>query len=290
MSQKTIEFKKQRELGDIITDTFKFLRQNFKPLFKAIFKITGPVFVILLFAIGYYSYLGMDILQNPFFGDNEDVDVEMYFIALFILFSSLLAFYVLLYGTVLNYIKSYIRNSGMVDNTEVFQGVKNDFGSMLAIMIVSGIITIFGLLLCVLPGIYVWVPLSLAPAMLVFARTSIADSISYAFSLIKDNWWSTFFTLFVLTLLVYLIGMIFQFPMMIYMFIKAFTISQQGSAANPAELIDWVYVFFNVISSLFQYLLSVILIVASAFIYHHLDEKKNATGSYERISNLGSYK
>lgn len=288
MSQKTIEFKKQRELGDIITDTFKFLRQNFKPLFKAIFKITGPVFVILLFAIGYYSYLGMDILQNPFFGDNEDVDVEMYFIALFILFSSLLAFYVLLYGTVLNYIKSYIRNSGMVDNTEVFQGVKNDFGSMLAIMIVSGIITIFGLLLCVLPGIYVWVPLSLAPAMLVFARTSIADSISYAFSLIKDNWWSTFFTLFVLTLLVYLIGMIFQFPMMIYMFIKAFTISQQGSAANPAELIDWVYVFFNVISSLFQYLLSVILIVASAFIYHHLDEKKNATGSYERISNLGS--
>lgn len=288
MSQKTIEFKKQRELGDIITDTFKFLRQNFKPLFKAIFKITGPVFVILLFAIGYYSYLGMDILQNPFFGDNEDIDVEMYFIALFILFSSLLAFYVLLYGTVLNYIKSYIRNLGVVDNTEVFQGVKNDFGSMLAIMIVSGTITIFGLLLCVLPGIYVWVPLSLAPAMLVFARTSIADSISYAFSLIKDNWWSTFFTLFVLTLLVYLIGMIFQFPMMIYMFIKAFTISQQGSAANPAELIDWVYVFFNVISSLFQYLLSVILIVASAFIYHHLDEKKNATGSYERISNLGS--
>lgn len=288
MSQKTIEFKKQRELGDIITDTFKFLRQNFKPLFKAIFKITGPVFVILLFAIGYYSYLGMDILQNPFFGDNEDVDVEMYLIAIFILFSSLLAFYVLLYGTVLNYIKSYIRNSGMVDNTEVFQGVKNDFGSMLAIMIVSGIITIFGLLLCVLPGIYVWVPLSLAPAMLVFARTSIADSISYSFSLIQDNWWITFFTLFVLTLLVYLIGMIFQFPMMIYMFIKAFTISQQGSAANPAELIDWVYVLFNVISSLFQYLLSVILIVASAFIYHHLDEKKNATGSYERISNLGS--
>ncbi|NJY62411.1 hypothetical protein HC174_06525 [Salinimicrobium sp. CDJ15-81-2] len=288
MSHKTIEFKKQRELGDIITDTFKFLRQNFKPLFKTIFKITGPVFVILLFAIGYYSYLGMDILQNPFFGDSEEVDVEMYFIAVFILFSSLLAFYVLLYGTVLNYIKSYIRNSGVVNSTEVFQGVKNDFGSMLAIMILVGIITIFGLLLCVLPGVYVWVPLSLAPAMLVFARTSIADSISYSFSLIKDNWWSTFFTLFVITLLVYLIGMIFQFPMMIYMFIKAFTISQQGSAANPAELIDWVYVFFNVISSLFQYLLSIILVVASAFIYHHLDEKKNATGSYERISNLGS--
>lgn len=288
MSHKVIEFKKQRELGDIITDTFKFLRQNFKPLFKAIFKITGPVFVILLFAIGYYSYLGMNILENPFFGDSLEIEIEMYLIALFILFSSLLAFYVLLYGTVLNYIKSYIRNSGVVDNTEVFQGVKNDFMSMLAVMLLAGIITVFGLLLCILPGIFVWVPLALAPAMLVFARTSVLDSISYAFNLVQNNWWMTFLTLFVITLLVYIIGMIFQFPMMIYMFIKAFTISQQGSAANPADLVDWVYVFFNVISSLFQYLLSVIGVVASAFIYHHLDEKKNATGSYERISNLGS--
>lgn len=288
MSQTIIEFKRQRELGDIITDTFKFIRLNFKPLFKAIFRITAPVFVILLFAIGYYSYLGMDILQNPFFAGNTEVNIEMYIISLFILFSSLLAFYVLLYGTVLNYIKSYIKNAGVVDQTEIFQGVKSDFGSLLGLLLLAGIITIFGLLLCILPGVYVWVPLSLAPAMLIFARTSIMDSISYSFSLVKDNWWSTFFTLFVLTLLVYIIGLIFQFPMMIYMFIKAFTISQEGSAANPAELIDWVYVFFNVISSLFQYLLSVIMVVASAFIYYHLDEKKNATGSYERISNLGS--
>ena len=288
MSQTIIEFKRQRELGDIITDTFKFIRLNFKPLFKAIFRITAPVFLILLFAIGYYSYLGMDILQNPFFAGNTEVNIEMYIISLFILFSSLLAFYVLLYGTVLNYIKSYIKNSGVVDQTEIFQGVKSDFGSLLGLLLLAGIITIFGLLLCILPGVYVWVPLSLAPAMLIFARTSIIDSISYSFSLVKDNWWSTFFTLFVLTLLVYIIGLIFQFPMMIYMFIKAFTISREGSAANPAELIDWVYVFFNVISSLFQYLLSVIMVVASAFIYYHLDEKKNATGSYERISNLGS--
>ena len=75
---------------------------------------------------------------------------------------------------------------------------------------------------------------------------------------------------------------------MIDMFIKALTMSQEGSIANPADIVDWVYVFFNVLSSLFQYLLSVIGVVASAFIYYHLDEKKNATGTYERISNLGS--
>ena len=287
MSQP-IQFRKQRELGDIITDTFKFIRQNFKPLFKDIFKTTGPVFVILIFAIGYYSYLGMDIMSNPFLNDSSNVNIEMYLISIFILFSSLVAFYVLMYNTVLHYIKSYIENDGVVDHTSVFQGVKNDFGKMLGLLLLAGIITIFGLFLCVLPGIYLWVPLALAPSMMVFARTSVFDSISYSFSLIKDNWWMTFFTLFVITLLVYIIGMIFQFPLMVYFFIKALTVSHEGSIANPADLVDWVYVFFNVLSSIFQYLLSVIGVVASAFIYYHLDEKKNATGTYERISNLGS--
>lgn len=288
MSQPPIEFRQQRELGDIITDTFKFIRQNFKPLFSAIFKIAGPVFLILLLAIGYYSYLGMDFFENPFLTNEPVINWEIYLISLFILFSSLLAFYVLLYGTVLHYINSYIKNAGVADYSEVVSGVKKDFGRILGLLLLGGIITVFGLLLCILPGIYVWVPISLAPAMLIFARTSVIDSISYSFSLVTDNWWTTFFTLFVITLLVYIIGMVFQFPLMIYFFIKALTMSQEGSAASPADLIDWVYVFFNVLSSLFQYLLSVIVIVASAFIYHSLDEKKHGTGSYERISNLGS--
>ena len=287
MSQP-IEFRKQRELGDIITDTFQFLRQNFKPLFIDIFKITSPVFVILILATGYYSYLGMDLFSNPFLDDTSGIDIEMLFISLFILFSSLIIFYVLLYNTVLHYIKSYIENSGEVDHSEVSRGVKNDFGKMLGLVLLAGIITIFALFLCFFPGVYVWVPLSLAPAMLIFARTSIMDSISYSFSLIHDNWWTTFFTLVVITLLVYMIGLIFQFPLMIYMFIKTLTMSQEGSIANPADIVDWVYVFFNVLSSLFQYLLSIIGVVASAFIYYNLDEKKNATGTYERISNLGS--
>jgi hypothetical protein len=288
MSNPTIDFRRQRELGDVISDTFKFIRQEFKPLIKTIFKITGPVFVILLLAIGYYSYLGMDLLANPFLADASEVNVEMYFISLFILFSSLLAFYVLLYNTILHYIRSYMANAGIVNDTEVFEGVKRDFGRMLGLLLLAGIMTGVGLLLCILPGVYLWVPMALTPAIMVFGRNSILDSIGQAFDLIKNNWWNTFFTLFVITLLVYIIGMIFQFPLMVYYFIKTLTMSTEGSAANPADLVDWVYVFFNVISSLFQYLLSTIVVISTAFIYYSLDEKKNATGSFERISNLGS--
>lgn len=288
MNNQTINFQKQRELGDIITDTFKFIRENFKLLSKVIFKVCGPVFLILVFALGYYSYLGLDTFQNPFFGLGDSVNSSMLIFAGFILISSLLAFYVLLYSTVLHFIKSYIQNDGLVNETQVYSGVKSDFGSMLGLLLLTAIMVAVGTLLCIFPGIYLWAPLSIAPAIMVFSGQSVVDSIGYTFTLIKNNWWTTFFTLFVIAILVYIIGLAFQLPLIFYYFFKALTGSAEVSIANPSSLVDWVTVVVNVISSLAQYLLTIIMIIATAFIYYNLDEKINFTGSYKTISELGS--
>ena len=98
----------------------------------------------------------------------------------------------------------------------------------------------------------------------------------------------TFLSLIVMTLLVYLIGLIFQIPMFIYLLVKMITVVQEGSAANPGEMFDWLYIVLSLIASIAQYLLYSILIIATAFIYYDLDEKRNFTGTYETISNLGS--
>ncbi len=288
MTENYIQFKKQRELGDIITDTFSFLRSNYKLLFQLIFKIAGPAFLVLVLALTYYSYLSLDTLETSLLDMAQTLDVGTYLITGAVLLFSMLAFYVLLYGTVFHFINSYIKNNGKVIEEEVKQGVKYDFGNLLGLLVLCGIILFFGLILCLLPGIYLWVPLSLAPAVMVFGRQSISDSIGEAFKLIKDNWWMTFFTLLVMTILVYIIGLIFQIPLFIYYFIKTFTMAQEGSVADPSTLFDWVYVVFNVLSNLVQYLLSTIIIVATAFIYYDLNEKKNFTGTYETISKLGS--
>ena len=288
MSENHIRFQKQRELGDIITDTFRFLRENYRLLLKLIFKITGPVFLIVLLALGYYSYLSLESLGNPFLSLGTGENITMIFSSLFILMSSLLAFYVLLNGTVLHFIRSYIENEGNVQERAVFEGVKHDFGRLLGLLILGTVIVGFGMMLCVLPGIYLWAPIAITPAIMIFGRLSVTDSIGEAFKLIRDNWWSTFFSLLVVVILVYIIGLIFQFPMLIYFFLKTLTSVQEGSVADPSSLFDWVYVVFNVISSLFQYLLSTIVIVATALIYYNLDEKKNFTGSYQTINNLGS--
>ena len=38
-----IEFKKKRELGDVLSDTFAFLRSQFKPFFNVFLKIVGLI-------------------------------------------------------------------------------------------------------------------------------------------------------------------------------------------------------------------------------------------------------
>jgi hypothetical protein len=279
-----IQFKKQRELGDILTVTFKFIRENYKPLFRLMSSIVGPYFLILLAALSYYTY---SIAGSPLqaitsgFGN--------FLISFLILAAALLLFYAALYGTILHYIRSYSYNNGIVKEDEVKEGVREDFFNLILLSIISAILIIAGLILLIIPGIYVIVPLSLASAVLVFKRYSVTESLGYCFELIKDHWWITFVTLLVVWLLVYIIGLVFQMPLLIYMFIKAFTMVQEGSAANPEAFTDWPFLVLNVLSSLIQYLLSTITVIAVAFIYFNLNEHKNLTGTFETIDNLGNH-
>jgi hypothetical protein len=91
----------------------------------------------------------------------------------------------------------------------------------------------------------------------------------------------------VIVVLVYIIGLVFQIPLIIYTIIKTFTAVQEGSMANPELFRDWIFIALQIISSVIQYLLSIITIIAIAFIYFNLNEHKNLTGTYETIEKLG---
>ena len=54
MEQK-IEMRKMRDFSAKINATFEFLRQNFKPLFKAIAYIAGPAILAQGVVYGYYN-------------------------------------------------------------------------------------------------------------------------------------------------------------------------------------------------------------------------------------------
>lgn len=287
MTNNFIEFKKKRELGDILTDTFAFLRQNGKHLLSILVKTCGIAFVLFLGALAYYLISFGDILKPGNLGNPNLFDTGSMIISFIVLIISGLFLYGLFFGTILHFIKEYINNHGVVDEEKVRAGTRKDFGSLIGLGFLSGIIIFLGFIFCIIPGVYFYVPLSLVFSIMIFGNKGISDSISESFTLVKGEWWMTFATLFVVGLLVGVIGFIFSIPALIYQFTSGFISASQGSMADPSAMFDWVYVLLNVLSNAAQFITYIITAVATAFIYFHLNEKKNLTGTFEKIDSLG---
>lgn len=285
MNEK-IQFKKQRELGSILTDIFKFIRLNWKMLFGLILKIAGPALLVMLAAYVFYMQSivgGFGLIQTLGTFDIFSLNVVL---GIMVLLIAAIVYYALLNGVVLHFIKSYIKNNGEVIKEEVTAGVKNDFWNLLGTGILIGISVAIGAMFCFVPGIYLGVVFSTAYAVLVFERKQVWDTLSYCFELIRSEWWMTFATFFVMFLLYYFIMVIFQLPQYIYFFIKTFTMAQEVSA-DPTSMFDWVYITLTTIGMVFQYLLYSIIVICSAFVYFNLNEKKNFTGTMETIESIG---
>ncbi|MDT0689051.1 hypothetical protein RM549_04595 [Salegentibacter sp. F188] len=283
MNPDYIRFKKQRELGEILSVLFKFLRENYKLLFNVFIKFVSPAFVLLIAAVSYYTY---STIGNPVFATGALTGGE-FVLSFILMLIAVLLYSAALYGTIFHVIKSYISNNGDVHVSEVGQGLKEDFGKLLGLTLIGWVLIVAGTILFIIPGIYLFVPLTISTAILVFRRTNIMDSISESFQLVKDNWWMTFFSLFVIGMLIYLISFIFQIPLLIYTIIKTFTVMQEGSAADISGMFDWVYITLSIIASLIQYMLYAIMPLGISLVYFHLNEKQNFTGTFESIENLG---
>ncbi len=286
--RELLQFKKQRELGDILTDTFKFIRLQGKDLFTLILKITGPALVILILSYVYYMYATLGSFENIFIqASSFEGFAANVILSVILMIFAMIAFYTLLHCTVLCYIQSYINNDGVVSEQEVRDGVKASFWSMLGSGVLINLMVVIGFLFCGIPGIYLGVVLASTYSIIIFERRDVMDAIGYSFSLIKGEWWITFATYLVMFILFYIIMIVFQIPQYIYFFVKSFALSEEVSA-NPADFFDWVYVALTSIGMIAQYLLYTLIIITTCFIYFNLNEKKNYTGTIEAINSIGN--
>lgn len=285
MRNNFVQFKKQREIGEILADTFAFIRLEFRGLFTALMRNAGIPFLFLLAGTGYYTAMSANI--NIFtMGGLGALGGDLLIAFAFLLITTLL-FYGFMFGSVLNYIKSYINHSGAADQEEVRSGVRDNLGGLVLATITLGFMLFVGIMLCVIPGIYLYATLSTVYAILVFENKGSIDSISDSFNLIKGEWWTTFATLIVVNIIVWLISLVFQLPTFVYAVIKAMTQSEKLSGGDMSGMFDWIYVTLNVVGSGVSYIMNTIVVIATAFIYFNLNERKNQTGTLEQIESIG---
>ena len=288
-SNNYIEFKKQRELGEILSDSFVFIRNEFKPFLGTILKIVGPYILVMLISMGFYMYTIGDIFNLTAIGNTSISTYSplIMVLAVVALLFSPIAAYVLAQGTVLHYIKSYIDNRGTTNYDEIRSGVYGSFWSLIGLGIIVGLSVFIGAMFCLIPGIYLAVPLSVSFAILVFLKKDTMESYQYSFTLIKENWWITFATLFVIYIIVAIASYAFSLPTIIYSWIKMGVFSGEMDAENFNVFNDPIYLLLNILSTLVQFLMNIIFLVATSLIFFNLNEKKNFTGTFERIESLG---
>ncbi|WP_282044084.1 hypothetical protein [Winogradskyella flava] len=286
-----IEFRKNSDFSGILTDTFGFIRNEFKPFTKSIFNIAGPAILVFMLSLAVYNYVAGDIFdftnyEQPGFNGSS---VMLTLIAAIVYLLSAIAAYIFTGASALYYIKSYVDNKGNTDILEIKKNVYRSFWSFFGIGFLKGMTLLVAICLCFLPVFYAMVPMAIVFSIYVFEpRQSTTDAYSKSFNLVNVDFWTAFGTYIVLFIIFYILSFVFAIPSAIYTLIGTGIFSGEVDPANMNDFYqDPILILLNVLNTFFQFFLNIILVVGGAAIYFHLHEKANFTGTYERISEIG---
>lgn len=294
-NQNFVNFKKVRGLGDMLSDTFKFLGAEWQPFFITIVKLAiVPVLIAIAVAIYFLTqtidfYAGILSLSDIESGGLEDINFN--FLTILVPFLAFGFSYLIAYALVtlvsLSFIKSYIKNRGVVNYEEVQIDVKQKFWSNVGLFLLILIIVFIGTLFCFLPGIYFWVVLSLSVPILIFENRGALDSFSDAFNFIKDNWWETFGILLVVQIIIAVVSYIIDLPASKYLESSLLLFSEnQDSSVFTNLFTDPLYLLFIIFSSLAKFVLYILSTIVTVFIYYDIKEQKDPT-SDDIIDEIG---
>jgi len=272
MIEKEIEFRKKREIGDIFTDSFEFIRQEFKPVSKLVAIYVLP-FIVLYSLV--QVYLQKNIISKIDFSNTEalleNIGPVYLNVFLFVLFG--LFVQSLLIATYYSYIEVYIKKGkGNFDLSEITPHLFANGLLAIGASIVTFIIVMVGLVLCIIPGIFFANTLSIVFIILLFERKGLGNAITRSVSLVNSQWWNTFLVNLVGLIIIWVVSFIMSIPTMITGL--SLNIFSQNQA--PAEYPDWYWIIVG-ISTVVSSVLYIIPYTFLAFQYFNLDEqfKKN---------------
>jgi hypothetical protein len=290
MTNEPINFKQERDFGDLFNATFGFISQEFKKLATAILYFVVPFLLLSAISIVLYSVKAQEMMQTVVQGEKPDpfaifavIGSMMGYVAFLIVMSIIAT--TMLFSTVYCYIKLYIQQgSDGFSINDVWIEVTKNFWSVLVAMIVTCIVICVGFMLCLLPGIYLGVALSIVFCIMIFEGKGYSSAFSRSVKLINTNWWGTFGVFIVVTIIIYIISILFSIPGVILGFKSLFMNMKTGQV----PMMDFSVGFYivNAITSLLTQVLTVIPIVMTAFIYYSTVEKVEKPSLMDKISQI----
>ncbi len=280
-----IELLKIRDLGEVVTDTFIFVRQNFKEMIKCFFIFCGFFLLAgaLFGAMQQVKMLGtLKAGAPPQLFDPERIFANFgleYFLQLFFLMLG----YIMIQVTTLSYMALYKEKGNMPPTTEEVWGyIKYFYFKLLGSGIVIGLLVIVATLLCILPGVYLYPIMALVFPIMVYENTSFGYAFNRSFKLIKENWWLTFGCIVIMSIIVSMASMIFLLPAMVINIINMVLHITKG------EQVSFTLTIITTLVESLGHLFYMVPIVTISLCYFNLTETLDGTGLIGRLGQLGN--
>ncbi|MDX1672623.1 MAG: hypothetical protein R3211_09800 [Balneolaceae bacterium] len=280
---------KARDFSSIITDTFTYIRLNIKVLGKALLYFVIPLLILLSFFMYLYFQTIFDFMpvegQDPeLYAQEIDSGISSMFgtlsMTLIISLVAITALCVIIYNHMALTVE---RGHGNVEIAELWNRMKQDLWMVALLIISAGFATVLGALFFILPGIFIYVKLSILPAAYIHERRGFTDSFSRSWNLTEGHWWFTFGIIIVMNLLVSFISYALTIPIgIIFMFV-----SLSGVETDPGSIGMSISIIYGLMI-LVSYIFYVLPYASLGLHYYNLLERKEGTHLRQRIEELGS--
>ncbi len=254
--------------------TFEFYRSNFKIVLKSVIFLAGPPMIVGAAAIfASINFRSASSTYNP-----GSILLPLLITLAFFSVASTLA-----YGAVIEIVNlRALEPDGEITFEQVWKETRRDFFMIFFTWIGSSILIALGSILLIIPGVYLFVTLSMIQIVRVHEGLTFGEAISRCNELVKGNWWMTFGFLFVIWLVMYVLSAFVQFPLSMLM--------GAGTFLSPTSFsggLGWLSIISVLVSSIMGLVVVSALVIAASLQYFNLAEKLDGTGLLERIDSIG---
>lgn len=274
---KELTLQKYRDLGDILTDSFQYLRIHFKSLGKGLLLFVLPFYLVSGFLVGnaYTSIFSVmlanpDVMNDSMFGG----DIFLGFLLLALGSAALL--------TVTVKHVQLAQHTTEIAPTDLLEDFARNFFMLVALYIIIIIAVGFSFLFFIIPGVYVGVKLFIAPAAVILEDKNPFEAFGRSWDLTQGHWWFTFAVYLVMNIITSFMSYVLIIP---FTLLAGFlsTSGAETSDGGLGTLMGLFYGLLIVIASLF----SVLLLIAMCLQYFNLVERKEGKGLRAQIEELG---
>jgi len=282
MAQQKVELRKVRDFSDNLNDTFGFIRQNFKSLVTSFLGIAG-IFLLSAAVVNgvYQSQTSGNVFDQIFNGKQTTSEPLGMFNSTYLLVIILAWLnYNAMTVVIIAYMKVFDRNNGATPSLdEVWREFRKYYLKVLFYTIPVVILLLIGLLLCILPGVYLAVVLTPFAPIIMIENETFSGAFNRCFTIIKENFWMSLGIYFVMYL-------VYSFSSGIVSLIVGILtgVISWFTTKDVSATVGIVTSVFNV----FSFVFFIVYYVSVVLHYFNLAERYDGVGILRKLDTIGT--